>query len=374
MNKKLLLTLVLAFTATSVFASKARLISLGQDKNGSWLIDDERSIFLNPAHLNHHKDFVTMEWGNNANSTVAATGDSVETDTAPQAEGGFVSASGRRVMGVYLGRESDVVAEVRNSAVDLPDMDNAIDFFIGGDNGTKWGFNLLYSASEDETTAGAEEEQTLLSSNIGIIKGDAEYYLKLSLVNEAEKGTAEFDGGLGAELGGIWRKGSMTYYFKAQTQEFETLNSGASVADVSVMKVYAYAGKTRQISKKVSLMGSIGIAKEDKEVTSAGVTVEEAEMTIPLVVAVEGRVKEWLSLRGSVSQNIWGEEEDTAGKKSTPTNSTNVNAGMGLHFGDLTIDGVIGTSVNGTAVDTGSEQGVLAGDNFMTRVGMTYNW
>ena len=94
MKRQLAIALGLAVVSTSALASKARLESLGQNANGSQVIDDHRSIFLNPAHLNHHKDFVTIEVGNTASQTYSNSGtadtsdDTFDTDSVAGAKAG----------------------------------------------------------------------------------------------------------------------------------------------------------------------------------------------------------------------------------------------------------------------------------------------
>jgi hypothetical protein len=90
---------------------------------------------------------------------------------------------------------------------------------------------------------------------------------------------------------------------------------------------------------------------------------------------MEADATSWLTLRGSVSQDVvLNTTKNTAGRKSTDTNSTNVNAGATLNFGNLKVDGVVGTTGSSRAATTASEQGVLATDNLMTRVGVTYKF
>ena len=59
------LTLVLALSVVSspAFASRARLESLGEGKNGSYYIDDSRNMFLNPASIVRYKKKMMLELG-----------------------------------------------------------------------------------------------------------------------------------------------------------------------------------------------------------------------------------------------------------------------------------------------------------------------
>src|SRR5690554_693409 len=97
MKKQLTVALGLAVLATPAFASKARLMALGEDANGSFFINDNRNIFLNAAEANNHADLVTFEWGNN---------NGADSDTDANAEGGILYSHKNLVYGLHLGGQS----------------------------------------------------------------------------------------------------------------------------------------------------------------------------------------------------------------------------------------------------------------------------
>lgn len=142
MKKHLALTLGLAVISGSAFASKARLEALGEDSNGSQYLLDNRNIFLNPAHVNYFKDIVTFESGDTTN----------EADSAqkPNAEGGFLRATGNMVYGVAFGHEDKTLQNLKTTASANLEDSNTWDFFVGGDAGLQWGANLSYSSIKDE--------------------------------------------------------------------------------------------------------------------------------------------------------------------------------------------------------------------------------
>ena len=84
MKRQLTVALGLLVVAAPAFATKARLEALGEDNFGSYYINDNRNIFLNPARINENKDLVTYEFG--ANSSNLAGPDTANT---PRAGGGF---------------------------------------------------------------------------------------------------------------------------------------------------------------------------------------------------------------------------------------------------------------------------------------------
>ena len=134
MKKQLALGMGLAVLSTSAFATKARLLSLGQDKSGSQYIMDQRNIFLNSAYAAKYKDMVIFEWGDDGRTGVPSL-IADDQDRAPQAEGGFLKSAGNFVYGVYFGGESDITNELRGySHVGDREyhQDNQLDLFFAG--------------------------------------------------------------------------------------------------------------------------------------------------------------------------------------------------------------------------------------------------
>jgi hypothetical protein len=98
--------------------------------------------------------------------------------------------------------------------------------------------------------------------------------------------------------------------------------------------------------------------------------------SIPVVAGVEVEATSWLTLRGSVSQTVWGKQED-ADDSAPFRNTTKVNVGASLKFGELSVDGVIGNNdgtMTGATADSSQGKGSLRTDLLMTRVGMTYRF
>ena len=147
MKKQLTVALGLAVLATPAFASKARLLALGEDANGSFFINDNRNIFLNSAEANNHADMVTFEWGEN---------NSNDTDTNPNAEGGMLYSHKNLVYGIHLGRTTNF----QSATNEFYAPSNTIDLFVAGDAGFKWGANLSYAKSNNDTNAWNNGEES----------------------------------------------------------------------------------------------------------------------------------------------------------------------------------------------------------------------
>jgi len=92
----------------------------------------------------------------------------------------------------------------------------------------------------------------------------------------------------------------------------------------------------------------------------------EATM-LPFTMGLESEVASWLVGRASVTQNVLlGSTKISGGDADTISNNTTVAAGLGIKLSKFTLDGVLKGS-NAAAGD-------LDMNNFLTEVGLTYNF
>jgi hypothetical protein len=157
MKKNLLVIAGLAVLSTSAFASKARMEALHQGAPGtsSFYLTDTRSIFLNPAELNTMKNYITTEWG--------ASG-AADNDTAPRAEGGFFREMGAFSYGLYLGNDTSRISH----GAGFLGQSNALDLFLAGDMGVKWGARVHYAHGNDEGTTVATDDRKHTAFGLGL--------------------------------------------------------------------------------------------------------------------------------------------------------------------------------------------------------------
>ena len=439
MRNKLILGSMLAVLSVPAFATKARLIALGenvQDNIGSLYFSDSRNIFQNPAYINDYKNMVIMEWGASSSRTApAAVGGAPNTvkgdnDTNPQAEGGVTYGHGNYAYGLYLGAESPYTNEIRSYTRTLTSdsfhQDNQIDAFFGGDTGVKWGVNATYSASKD-SSVGAR--QSSASVRLGVIATKIEGFLNIALKNEARinalgaggaaapsiNGADKFQGKRGVEAGATYDAEVVKvfgYVRHAEWRHDADSNSTTGVPTTSYTGKFdgtywlyqVGLGKETKLNERATLFTKAEYLNFKREVDPvsgpATKTVNLNDWRAPITVGLEYDAASWLTVRGSVVQNIMSQVDNSykgqegaiaptisgatgqraSGKRSAP-NSTNVNAGATLKFGDLSLDGMIGTGNDGTGAiaATGNpppstEKGVLSLDNLMTRVALTYKF
>jgi hypothetical protein len=371
MKRQLAIALGLAVVSTSAFASKARLEALGESGNGSMYLEDNRNVFLNPAHLNHHKDWITLEFGE-------TTADE-DNETTPRAEGGVFKASGNMAYGVYFGEEADTANDLRSEAgTNIPEESNNLTLFVAGDAGLQWGASLLIgSDSQTDATDGTkvwDSESKSMRARVGVISGNVDAFLNMGLQNEASYeetagGSAKegYKGKSSMDLGVTYDMGNMDLMVRYSSIEAEDLETtGAEVYKATAM--FLGAGAVRKLDDKASLNYKVGynsrkVEGNDFTAGAAG----EAEITnFSATIGMEVMAKDWLTLRGSISQELLGLGKTKLGDDWEQTNadSTTIAAGASLVFGDLSVDGYLG---NGTATD-----GQVNTDTLMTRASINY--
>ena len=442
MKKLVLITSVLTLISTSAMASQARLLALGMketDNDGMYHVSDARNIFLNPAYVNIYNNYVTTEYGRfgvpaaiDATTGSAAT---LDNSAAPKAQGGFFTKQGDMVYGLYLGNESNTSSLLRifgtsaiatmDKATDddgtgaaskmLQSTDNQVDLFIGGDAGIKWGANALFAFGKND---GRKAKDSAIATRFGAIGSNWDAHLNLSLASKAEATdvitstiaggalnetvTQEFKGKLGVQVGGSYVYsgnnrifGYVKHYGWKQSDSYTkyALLAGAAGGQQGTVEgdftsYYLGWGSHYDVNTNGKIFTSLAARKTDinAKFSTKG---EIRSLVLPLTIGYEAQATEWLTLRGSIVQNVYGHKDNKgsssmnpvakglitkiygADGKGTIANSTEVNAGATLTFGKLAIDGLIGTT---DSTGASSKAGILSWNNLATKVAATYNF
>lgn len=346
------LALLAALATTSVYASKARLDALGHNGNdGSYFIHDNRNIFLNPAHINHNKDFVAIEWGSEDPATGANTG-----------EGGVYVSHGKMVYGAHFGRESKINSlRTLLSGGTAPNAGDILDLFVGGDAGVEWGAGL-YLGLRDGISTDEDYKDTSAGVRFGIISGDLEVFGTLSAINTVEDNTGDlFQGKVGLLVGASYGFGDYRV-FGSITKADGEINGGGTGLESDYTALKLGLGHTWALNEKASLFSSVGLEYMDRDILGA----EVKSWYLPLNIGLEVDVKDWLTLRGSVGQYFHINEVDNSVIKYAQSNSTTVAAGASVKFGDFSVDG---TFSNAAASQLGFD-----GGNFLSEVSFNYSF
>ena len=186
----------------------------------------------------------------------------------------------------------------------------------------------------------------------------------------------------------------------------QTLN--ATKTESSFNKGHVGVGRVFEVATGSRFMARTSydfISIEMKYTTKAKID----RYAVPLVVGFEHDATDWLTFRGSVTQNLFGQVKTSGfgenfgtgvsggsllttgywlrslanARYGTPVNGgngkktldgTDVQAGATLKFGQISVDGVVGMTKFSRASTTSGEEGVLSKDNLATRVSMNYNF
>ena len=275
----------------------------------------------------------------------------------------------------------------------------------------KWGANVTYAHSKNDTlnTNTASSKETGLATRLGLIGTNWDAHANVSLMSKSESpfttGTQDFKGKLGFHIGGSYLFESVRAFGYVKHYGWDqTATSAATNPSVKgdFTSYYLGAGHEYNITEGGKVFAALTAKKTDINLKYANKG-EVRHLIIPINIGYEAVATEWLTLRGSVVQNLWGTKDNkriTPGAtdltgvgatlisniyglsgKSTLANSTEVNAGATLNFGQLTIDGMLGltsndrgTGDNGPANTANKNQGLLAFDNLASRVGLTYKF
>ncbi len=383
MKRQLTVALGLAVIATPAFATKARLEALGEDNFGSYYINDNRNIFLNPARITENKDFVTYEFGEG--------GDVTATDDAsnPRAGGGFAKSHGNMVYGLHFGDSSPSTGALRALAggANLQEQ-QPWDFHVGGDAGMKWGASLTYEQF-DGTVGAARLASNGLRLRGGVLMGDLDLFAHVSLKNEAK----DFNGAsVEGDMGLFFGAGYMMNNYKlfadyrmigAEYRGTNTAGGGKEDIDTTILRVGA--GRQERLNDRATLFAKAMVTRttvDDEGNATIGAEGEVTSYALPVTLGLEFAATSWLDLRASVVNNVWSQQEidpKAGSKTSQHVNNTSVRAGASLKFGEFSVDGLIATNDAGggagaNADGSTDDSGVLRADSLMTRVSMIYRF
>jgi len=423
MRNYLTLVIGVMIISSSAFASRARLEALGENKNGSFFIDDGRNIWYNPAQINNYKKKMYLELGSELGTspTVANEAKVADSTAVSKPEGGFTNTFGDFTYGVFLGHESDRTLNAINGAVSTNGVsginaaagenfiapDRFIDVFFGGDAGVKWGLNVFYGGNENRTTGvtnispGVEQTASELGFRLGVIAGQLQGFATIGAMEKSTGSggatgtnglaTDQLKGKFSMDLGATYSlSDNHTVFAKFTTNGAEYDPAGTKAADSSNMTVEGGIGCKKDVTKNTNVFSRLELmyGSSKNNTVSTGATTTAKMWDIPLSLGVETAALSWLTVRGSVGESLLGQNINSDNTRSTFLNSTTVGAGVGLTFGDVQIDGLVATgggsnsvtagnitsSNIATAGATGTNANWGFGNNMMTRLGMTYNF
>ncbi|MDZ4662053.1 MAG: hypothetical protein SGJ18_10605 [Pseudomonadota bacterium] len=348
--KKIILIFLAVMMTESAIASKARLMALGQDSEGSFIVRDNRNIFLNPAQI------VTLN-----NSFNFEMGD-INTGVDPNAEGGMIYDLNNGRIGLQLGRRSYVfdqivLAEAGPTIGDLLTPNNTIDVIYGSNKNSPWGIGVHYgSASSNALNSGfPRRESSELQVYGGILREKLEVYGQLGLNAEAEEkasATAEdkYKGGVYIKGGVSFQIDDVAKVFGSLTKfDYDVTDDTGTKTEVNALVIEVSYARIHKPKNDLMFFYGGGLLQKTGDSETAGTNVDDEELSIPVFVGLEGSATTWMDLRASVSQRVLlNHVENTALDNDHSPNTTTVGAGATLKFTNFLVDATLaGASTNG---------------------------
>jgi len=344
MKNTLALVLALAVVSSPAYASRARLEALGEGKNGSYYINDARNMFLNPASITKHKKKLMLELGQAVPAGV------VDRANDSRAQGGFTNTFGDFTYAVYLNNVSDTSMGLFN-----PRPSNAVEVAFAGEGTIGWGLSLVHGYGP----TGANTVNTW-GARFGVNKDDLAVFGTVGLFGKSVNTGVETKSKLNLDLGATYQLGDFT--------AFGNFISGSLENDVAKTSGYALGvGHKKEMTKSTTMFSRIEARKQ--KVENAGASNINA-WNLPVVLGAEAQALSWLAVRGSITHSLLGQ---------TDTAATSVAAGVGMTFGDVTVDGLVATNGGALAGNLGTNGMASSstfgfGDAMISRIAMTYNF
>lgn len=336
--KKLLAIAVVLAVGSSAFGSRARVAALQNAKH----IVDVQTVFTRPSDLVALPESVSLNFG--AGSTVGS-----------DADGGMLKAMGESRLGFFVGQ----VDQTRSGS--YLGVENPFSIAYGGKAGdVQWAALLSFANSSKKSAAvGATDDQKQSYMNLAgsAVIGDVTAGAILGLGDTATgNGTSETVKYTDAPLT-VFGQYSMGDWLTYASYMMDTTKDDSSGTSIKTDKTDIKIGAINSM-KKEGADFFYGISYE-MGTTKVG-TVKTDKSRLPVLIGIEADAASWLTLRGSVKQNVLVGSDKTTETDSAPHDTT-VAAGAGFKFNKAVLD------VTLTAAGTGNLSSNLGGN-----AGLTY--
>lgn len=338
--KKLLLISILSL-GSFAFATTARMISLG----GAFHLTDTKTVFAIPSDMLLLPESMELNYG----------GTTVGSNT----DGGMMKALGEARLGFFVG------AVDKARATGYLGVENPFTVAYAAKAGDiAWGVLLNYSSSNKKATDVATDDQTqdFMGLTGSVAMGDLTVAMNLGLTDKA-KGTGTDDTAEVKEapmsLGAIYKMGEWNFMgqYEMNTKKVTVSSTETKTTSSTITLGAINATKTEGAD---FFYGAHYVIKNEKTGSSKTDTT-----SMPVIIGVEADAASWLTLRGSVTQNVLlGGEKKTdpdSGMDSTAHN-TKVAAGLGFKFTKSTLDVTLKAAGTG---DLNSDLGANAGFTYL---------
>lgn len=337
--KKLLLISILSL-GSFAFATTARMNSLG----GAFHLTDTKTVFAIPSDMLLLPESMELNYG----------GTTVGSNT----DGGMMKALGEARLGFFVG----AVDKARTGYLGVENPFTVAYAAKAGD--IAWGVLLNYSSSNIKGGTAATDDQTqdFMGLTGSVAMGDLTVMMNLGLTDKA-KGTSTDDTAEIKEapmsLGALYKMGEWTFM---GNYDMNTIKETVATVETKTTKSTIQLGAINA-TKTEGADFFYGASYEIENKKTGSNKVDTTKM--PVIIGVEADAASWLTLRGSVKQNVLlGGKKETSpdkGMDSTAHNTT-VAAGLGFKFTKSTLDVTLKAAGTG---DLNSDLGANAGFTYL---------
>lgn len=372
---KKLLVIAVALAAVNAEATNARINALG---NSSHLVDTA-TVYNNPADIfSLGGDYVTFESG----ATNAA---GAQQGLGNTAEGMIVRTMGDAKLGLSLGNRSTALrttaASAAFGALATPaglqiGQQNPLELTYGAKAGDmSWAGTLVYSNLNNKVT---EAKESTMGVRLGARAGNWDGAVRLGLGDTVQTlADGKYTGTMSLSANGGYWMDSIYWFGNLRTAGYKWENA-ASVEQAKFTTTAITVGALSSMKKDgTEVFYSAALtnteSKIDDSVATAGS--KTTSLTLPLQIGVEAEANSWLTLRGSVSQNL----QLLNTTKTSPQSGAAATADLAPGNDNLTFAAGVGMKLNKVTVDASLFQVNGAGtnanittDNMLANVGMSY--
>jgi hypothetical protein len=364
---KSLLTLAIVLASTSAFASRARVTALGNAAH----LSDSATVYQKPTDMFSVSDSLTIESGKTqlVPSDIAGTPDT----TLLGAEALMIRSSGDAKWALSLGhddqRSFSQRAKADTASLVLIGQQNPIELSYGMKAGDlAWAGTLVYSNFNDKKN---EIKESTMGLKLGAATSTWDATVDLGLTDKWEDSLLKDEYKAKSNVavrGGFWVSSDLYTWAEVAMGGYEVTDASVATAEVKTTDIMIGAVNTMKNDGNEFFWGAGLASTESKD--DKGAKVKDTSLTLPLIIGLEANAATWLTLRGSVTQNVLlqntkSENATTTTAETSPgLNSTTFAAGAGLKLGKLALDGSI-LSNGSQALNTGV-------NGLLGTVGLTY--
>lgn len=326
---------------SNAFASRARLNVMGTADGagtitrGSLYIDDYQNIFYNPAMINTHKNWASVEAFNGG----APAG----------AEGGFSGSIAMINYGLYLNRGGSVVGTYATAPT------RPIDIIIGGDMGVKWGLGVSMAGNRVSN----DVSSNMMNINAGVDLAGLEVFAGFMLAGEDKQSATVTNKNGAMSFGAKYKMGEwtpfLTYAMTSMTPQ------GGSAQDQSKGFNLGIGRNTKFDTVKLNYAASLSR------------NMQTHRTMVPVTISAETDVASWMALRAGLGYNLYDRSNNV-----TNAGQATGRFGASFMFGKATtFDWAVGYANGAETMDTattGNGGGINLANGFFSSASLNYRW